>query len=129
MHKRVKGCTRKDCSHSCRTSENETERSRPRGACETLIYYDFPSEYQIKIRTNNTIERLNREIRRRIRFVGTFLDGNSALMPICAQLRYVVGTQWRNKKYMNVIYLEVNEESSSSAGCLYLIRGCKLICA
>ena len=45
---------------------------------ETLTYYDFPSEHWMKIRTNNTIERLNREIRRRTRVVGTFPDGNSA---------------------------------------------------
>ena len=29
---------------------------------ETLTYYDFPSEHWMKIRTNNAIERLNREI-------------------------------------------------------------------
>ena len=58
---------------------------------ETLTYYDFPSEHWIKIRTNNTIERLNREIRRRTRVVGTFPDGNSALMLVCARLRYVAG--------------------------------------
>lgn len=58
---------------------------------ETLTYYDFPSEHWMKIRTNNTIERLNREIRRRTRVVGTFPDGNSALMLVCARLRYVAG--------------------------------------
>ena len=83
---------------------------------ETLTYYDFPSEHWIKIRTNNTIERLNREIRRRTRVVGTFPDGNSALMLVCARLRYVAGTQWGNKKYMNMMHLEVNEENTSVAG-------------
>ena len=48
--------------------------------------------------TNNVIERLNREIRRRTRVVGTFPDGNSALMLVCARLRHVAGTQWGNKK-------------------------------
>ena len=47
-----------------------------------------------RIRTNNVIERLNREIRRRTRVVGTFPDGNSALMLVCARLRHVAGTQW-----------------------------------
>lgn len=42
---------------------------------ETLTYYDFPSEHWMKIRTNNTIERLNREIRSRTRVEGTFPDG------------------------------------------------------
>ncbi|MDY4171535.1 MAG: transposase, partial [Evtepia sp.] len=68
---------------------------------ETLIYCDFPSEHWTRIRTNNVIERLNREIRRRTRVVGIFPDGNSALMLVCARLRHVAGTQWGNKKYMN----------------------------
>ena len=83
---------------------------------ETLIYYDFLSKHWMKIRTNNTIEHLNREIRRRTRVVGTFPDGNSALMLVCARLRYVAGTQWGNKKYMNMMHLEVNEEDTSVAG-------------
>ena len=60
---------------------------------ETLTYYDFPSEHWMKICTNNTIERLNREIRRRTRVASTFPDGNSALMLVCARFRYVAGTQ------------------------------------
>ena len=54
------------------------------GIEETLTYCDFPSEHWIKIRTNNAIERMNREIRRRTRVVGAFPDGNSALMLVCA---------------------------------------------
>ncbi len=52
-------------------------------------YCDFPYEHWTRIRTNNVIERLNREIRRRTRVVGTFPDGNSALMLVCARLRHV----------------------------------------
>mgnify|MGYP004675272605 CR=1 FL=1 len=76
------------------------------GIEETLTYCDFPSEHWTRTRTNNVIERLNREIRRRTRVVGTFPDGNSALMLVCARLRYVAGTQWGNKKYMNMKHLE-----------------------
>ena len=42
------------------------------GIEETLTYCDFPSEHWTRIRTNNVIERLNREIRRRTRVVGSF---------------------------------------------------------
>ena len=77
---------------------------------ETLTYCDFPSEHWTRIRTNNVIERLNREIRRRTRVVGTFPDGNSALMLVCARLRHVAGTQWGCKKYMNMKHLEVIEQ-------------------
>ena len=61
------------------------------GIEETLTYCDFPSEHWTRIRTNNVIERLNREIRRRTRVVGTFPDGNSALM---AGLREAAPRGW-----------------------------------
>ena len=75
------------------------------GIAETLTYMDFPEEHWKKIRTNNIIERLNREIRRRTRVIGTFPDGESALMLVCARLRHVVGTQWGSKKYMDMKHL------------------------
>ena len=75
------------------------------GVAETLTYMDFPEEHWKKIRTNNIIERLNREIRRRTRVIGTFPDGESALMLVCARLRHVVGTQWGSKKYMDMKHL------------------------
>ena len=46
---------------------------------ETLAYYAFPEEHWRRIRTNNPLERIMREIRRRTRVVGAFPDGNSAL--------------------------------------------------
>ena len=84
------------------------------GIEETLTYMDFPFEHWTRIRTNNVIERLNREIRRRTRVVGTFPDGNSALMLVCARLRHVAGSQWGNKKYMNMKHLENSGLTSDS---------------
>ena len=86
------------------------------GIEEALTYCDFPSEHWTRIRTNNVIERLNREIRRRTRVVGTFPDGNSALMLVCARLRHVAGTQWGSKKYMNMKHLEAALYDASIAG-------------
>jgi len=86
------------------------------GIEETLTYCNFPSEHWTRIRTNNVIERLNREIRRRTRMVGTFPDGNSALMLVCARLRHVAGTQWGNKKYMNMKHLETALDDAFIAG-------------
>ena len=83
---------------------------------ETLTYCDFPSEHWTRSRTNNVIERLNREIRRRTLVVGTFPNSNFALMLVCAQLRHVAGTQWGNKKYMNMKHLEAAFEDVSIAG-------------
>ncbi len=79
---------------------------------ETLTYMDFPPEHWQKIRTNNIIERLNREIRRRTRVVGTFPDGHSALMLVCARLRHVAGTQWGGKKYMSMKHIEMQEDEA-----------------
>jgi transposase-like protein len=76
------------------------------GIEETLTYMDFPSQHWTRIRTNNTIERLNREIKRRTRAIGAFPDGQSALMLVCARLRHVVGTQWGTKCYMNMEHLK-----------------------
>ena len=72
---------------------------------ETLTFMDFPSQHWTRIRTNNTLERLNREIRRRTRSIGAFPDGNSALMLVCARLRHVAGTDWGTKRYMNMEHL------------------------
>ena len=94
----------------------EAARKVENGIEETLTYCDFPSEHWTRIRTNNVIERLNREICRRTRVVGTFPDGNSALMLVCARLRHVAGTQWGNKKYMNMKHLEVALDDASIAG-------------
>ena len=69
---------------------------------------------------NSAIERLDvsglTDLRRRTRVVGTFPDGNSALMLVCARLRHVAGTQWGNKKYMNMKYLKAALEDASVAG-------------
>ena len=59
------------------------------GAKETLTYYDFPSQHWRSLRTNNPLERLMREIRRRTRVVGAFPDGQSALMLVAARLRHI----------------------------------------
>lgn len=79
---------------------NEAAKKVEDGIEETLTYMDFPSQHWLKIRTNNVIERINREIRRRTRVVGTFPDGKSALMLVCARLRYVSGKEWGSKRYL-----------------------------
>ena len=66
------------------------------GIEETLTYMDFPSQHWLKIRTNNVIERMNREIRRRTRVVGAFPDGKSApmlVLPDCGMCRERSGNQ------------------------------------
>lgn len=80
-----------------------------KGCAETLAYTDFPMQHWTRIRTNNAIERLNREIRRRTRIVGTFPDGKSALMPVTARLKYIVENEWGRRRYLDVSLLEEKE--------------------
>jgi len=75
------------------------------GIRETLTYTAFPREHWRKLRTNNPMERIMREIRRRTRVVGNFPDGNSALMLVTARLRYVSTREWGTKRYMNMSLL------------------------
>lgn len=72
------------------------------GIDETLTYYAMPAEHWRCLRTNNPLERLMREIRRRTRVVGAFPDGNSALMLVAARLRHVAATRWGTKRYLQM---------------------------
>ena len=76
------------------------------GVVETLTYTRFPMRNWRRIRTNNAIERLNREIRRRTRVVGTFPDGRSALMLVTARLKYVADSEWGSRRYLDVSLLD-----------------------
>jgi len=77
---------------------------------ETLSYMYFPSEHWRQIRTNNPLERIMREIRRRTRVVGAFPDGKSALMLVAARLRHIAGTRWGAKRYLDLKRIEELEE-------------------
>jgi len=87
------------------------------GSAETLAYYHFPREHWRQIRTNNPLERVMREIRRRSRVVGCFPDGNSAVMLAAARLRHIAGTRWGTRRYMNMKRLgEMQIENVTQAG-------------
>lgn len=86
------------------------ERTVRDGFYETLTYTEFPTEHWLRIRTNNRIERINREIRRRTRVVGTFPDGNSALTLVTARLKYIAGHEWDKRSYLDMSKLEEMDE-------------------
>ena len=79
------------------------------GVDQTLTYYHFPREHRRRIRTNNALERIIREIRRRTRVVGAFPDGQSALMLCAARLRHIAGSKWGQKRYLNMDLLKDQE--------------------
>jgi putative transposase len=80
------------------------------GVAETLSYMAFPTEHWRQIRTNNPLERIMREIRRRTRVVGAFPDGRSALMLVAARLRHIAGTRWGTKRYLDMERLREQEQ-------------------
>lgn len=84
------------------------------GIEETLTYMRYPREHWVRIRTNNTLERLNREIKRRTRVVDSFPDGQSALMLVCARLRYVASQEWGSKRLLNMDLLKGHEAVSQA---------------
>lgn len=78
------------------------------GETTTYLLDEFPDGHRRRIRTNNMIERPNREIRRRTRVVGSFPDGNSALMLECARIRYVTANEWSTRRYLDMSRLDDN---------------------
>jgi len=69
---------------------------------ETLSYMSYPEEHWQRLRTNNPLERIMKEIRRRTRVVGSFPDGKSALMLVAARLRHIAGTKWGTHRYLSM---------------------------
>ena len=87
------------------------------GSAETLAYTRFPREHRRRIRTDNAIERPNREIRRRTRVVGTFPDGRSAPMLVTARLKYVAESEWGSRRYLDVTLLDEWRAGAGLSGC------------
>lgn len=85
------------------------------GFAETLACTEFPPEHWRRIRTNNRIERINREIRRRTRAVGTFPDGNSTLMLATVRLKYIVEHEWGKRRYLDMSTLEEMDKPKGKA--------------
>jgi putative transposase len=84
-------------------------------AHETLTYFAFPSNHWRQVKTNNPLERIIREIRRRTRVVGAFPDGHSALMLVAARLRHIASTKWGKRRYlaMETLLNPIPEEAAA----------------
>lgn len=81
---------------------------------ETLTYFSFPASHRKRIRTNNGMERMMKEIKRRSKVVGAFPDGQSAVMLAAARLRYVARSNWSSRKYLNMDLLTGNDAHALS---------------
>jgi putative transposase len=85
------------------------------GIAETLAYMAFPREHWRSLRTNNPLERVMRELRRRTRVVGCFPDGESAVMLVGARLRHLAGTKWGTRRYLDMGRLVRADEAEPAA--------------
>src|SRR5262249_40891093 len=72
------------------------------GVAETLSSMALPREHWTRLRTNNALERILREVRRRTRVVGNFPDGQSALLLVAARLRHLAGTKGGTRRYLDM---------------------------
>ena len=87
---------------------------------ETLHYMNFPREHWHSLRTNNPLERLIREVRRRTKVVGSFPDGNSALMLVAARLRHVTETKWGLRRYLDMNRLKELDKQSEQLSLIHI---------
>jgi transposase-like protein len=76
------------------------------GLVETPAYARFPTGQWRRIRTNNGIERLNREIKRRTKAVASFPDGKAAAMLAAARCKFIADGNWGSRRYLDVSLLD-----------------------
>ena len=86
------------------------------GCMETPAYARFPPEHWRRIRTNNGIERMNGEIKRRTKAVASFPDGRAATMLAAARCKYIAEGNWGTKRYLDVSLLEGWDVRGSAEG-------------
>ncbi len=86
------------------------------GYMETPAYARFPPEHWRRARTNNGIERLNREVKRRTKAVTSFPDGRAATMLAAARCKYMAEGNWGTKRYLDVSLLEGWDVRGSAEG-------------
>jgi len=78
---------------------------------DVLCCFHFPAPHRRRIRTNNSLERLNQEIRRRTRVVRIFPNREAALRLITA-LCVELPEEWETgRRYLDMRFLkEASEE-------------------
>jgi len=76
-----------------------------RGFDSATQYFAFPEKHWMRIRSNNGLERLHGEIKRRTRAVGAFPDRASALRLITAVALQAVSV-WRDRIYLDMTLLD-----------------------
>ena len=100
--------SKKEAIAKCKAISTEYETSAPE-FCEwleeniedSLTVFDFPESHRRRIRTSNTLERLNQEIKRRTRVARLFPNEASCLRLVTAVLIEHHENWVTEKKYLN----------------------------
>lgn len=81
------------------------------GALEdSLAFYAFPREHWKMLRTNNPLERLMKEIRRRTKVAEQFPNEDSALLLVTARLKRI-HESWAERRYLDMAPLYELEQA------------------
>ena len=84
------------------------------GALEdSLTFYVFPREHWKMLRTNNPLERLMKEIRRRTKVAEQFPHEASALLLVSARLKRI-HESWAERRYLDMAPLDEMEQSRTA---------------
>lgn len=69
---------------------------------QSLTVFCLPARHRVRMRTNNMLERLNREIKRRTRVVGIF-PNDDALLRLASAVLMEVDEHWMSgRKYLTM---------------------------
>jgi putative transposase len=81
---------------------------------QATTYYAYPKEHWVRVRSTNGLERLNNEIKRRIKSVGAFPDRASALRLITAVALRITGI-WAERRYLDMTLFTNDKEDQKAA--------------
>jgi transposase-like protein len=80
---------------------------------DSLSFYAFPREHWKMLRTNNPLERLMKEIRRRTKVAEQFPSEESALLLVTARLKRI-HESWAERRYLDMAPLHEMEQSHTT---------------
>ena len=81
---------------------------------KATTYYAFPKQHWVRVRSTNGLERLNNEIKRRIKAIGAFPDRASALRLTTAVALRVTAI-WTERRYLDMTLFENDKEDQQAA--------------
>ncbi len=81
---------------------------------KATAYYAFPKKHWVRVRSTNGLERLNNEIKRRIKSVGAFPDRASALRLITAVALRITAI-WAERRYLDMTLFNDDKEDQQAA--------------